>query len=145
MRLVCKEWMLPDFSTLYAWLQCAAMESLASLSVCKCVMCILVYVCLCFFYPAVSYTDEVTEFSKPIEEPVISRAPRFSNYISSISTSALCYMNEINLQGRGDEHFILGNLTCSLLVWKSQWFSSSLPRSSGGGKPALWYHYSLAA
>lgn len=76
-----------------------------SLSVRKCVLCVLVYVCLCFLsvFENVSYADGITRFSKPIEEHVISEAevPRFSCYISSISMSALCYMNEINLREGG--------------------------------------------
>ena len=48
-----------------------------------------------------SYTDEVTLFSNPTSKRVISKAPRFSHYISGASVSALCFMNGINLQEGG--------------------------------------------
>lgn len=72
---------------------------------CKCVLATSVDVRSKFFYVAVldnvSYTDEVTLFSNPTKQRVISRAPRFSHYISGVSMSALCFMNEINLQEGG--------------------------------------------
>lgn len=66
--------------------------------------------CAYAFYPAVSenvwYTGELTDFCNPTEQHAISRVPRFSHYISSISMNTLHYMNEINLrEGGGAFHF----------------------------------------